>query len=65
MEVGQLATHLLSVAFIDELHHTEPRGSCEHIAVGAFEKAGGIAAALLPLEVGHRHIIEIAAVPGL
>ena len=65
MEVGQLATHLLGVALVDELHHTKTRGSCEHIAVSTFKEAGGITAALLTLEVGHRHIIEVAAVPGL
>ena len=65
MEIGQLTTHLTGVGLIRKLHHTQTRGSCQHIAIGALQETRGITTSLLALEVGHRHIIKGTTVPSL
>ena len=65
MKAGQSPTYLSGVGRIVELHHTQSGGACQHIAVLTFQKTGGIAAALLSLEVMHRHITESLSIPGL
>ena len=65
MKVGECASHLAGVRLVAELHHTETRGACQHIAVLTLEETVGITAAFLPPEVSHRHIIEGLAIPGL
>ena len=65
MKAGQCPTYLSGMSRIVELHHTQSGSACQHIAVLTFQETGGIAAALLSLQVVHRHIIESLTIPSL
>ena len=65
MEVGEFATKLTSRLLISNLHQSEAGGASEHIAVGAFQKTGGIAVTLLALMIQKGDMMEILTVPRL
>ena len=53
------------MGLISKLHDAQSGGSCQHVAIGTLEEAGGIATALLSLQISHRNIIEGTTVPRL
>ena len=65
VQLCQRPSYLLGVLAVTELHHSQSRCACQHVAVTALEEALGIAVVIVALGILHRHVVKLAAVPGL